>query len=116
MHIDNYKFGHIIIDNKAYANDILIYPDGRIKQNWQRAEGHELAIDDLADILTIKPDIFIMGTGYSGILKVLPETEKILKDNDIELKKAKTGRAVKLFNELFNKKNKEIMAGFHLTC
>ena len=116
MHIDKYNFGHIVIDGKEYTDDILIYPDGTVKQNWHRIEGHELAIDDLSDILVIRPNIFIIGTGYYGILKVLPETKQFLKENNIELYEERTGQAVKLFNQLFMQGKKKIMAGFHLTC
>lgn len=116
MHIDDYQFGSIIIDGKTYKKDLLIYPDSTIKTGWQRIEGHELAIDDLPDLLTIKPDIFIMGTGYYGVLKVLPETKEFFGDNNIELYIDKTGKAVELFNRFVLQKEKRLMAGFHLTC
>ncbi len=94
----------------------MIYPDGTTKQNWRRIAGHELTIEDLPDISAIKPDVFIMGTGYSGVLEVLPETKQFFKENNIELYEEKTPEAVKLFNEIFNTPDKKVMAGFHLTC
>jgi len=104
------------IDGKKYSRDLIIFPEGEIKENWQRIDGHELTFDDLEDITIIKPDLLIIGTGYSGILKVLPETEKFLGDINIEVQSLKTDEAVKLFNELKEKKEKRVMAGFHLTC
>jgi hypothetical protein len=116
MKIESYSFGHMTIDGKKYKSDLIIYPEGEIEDEWRRIEGHELVPEDLVDIAIIKPDVFIMGTGYSGILKIPPETKKFFEDNEIELQETKTKEATEIFNELIKNKEKRIMAGFHLTC
>lgn len=116
MHIDDYNFGHIVIDGKEYHTDILICPNKEIKTNWKRAEGHELSPEDLEGLDIDKPDIVIIGTGYSGLLRIKPETKKLLQEKNIELQEAKTREATQSFNELARLGDKKIMAGFHLTC
>ena len=27
MHIDNYSFGRIVINNKTYSSDVIVYPN-----------------------------------------------------------------------------------------
>jgi hypothetical protein len=116
MKIEFYNFGHMTIDGKKYKSDLIIYPEGEIEDGWRRIEGHELVPEDLVDIAITKPDIFIMGTGHSGILKIPPETKKFFEENEIEFQEARTKEATEIFNELIKNKEKRVMAGFHLTC
>ena len=114
MKIESYSFGKIKIDSKKYSADLIIYPD-RIKSSWWRKEGHLLQLEDLEDVLDEKPDVLIIGTGYSGLMKVPEETKNLIKKNDIKIYVARTTDAVKLFNEMQEEKRK-IIAALHLTC
>jgi hypothetical protein len=111
--IDSYEFGEIIIDGKSYTSDVIVYPD-RIDDKWWRKEGHKLAQDDIKDIVAAKPDVLIVGTGYSGFLEVLSRTKQVLETNGIQLVVANTRKAVQKYNEL--SKKKRVVAAFHLTC
>jgi len=75
--IDSYYFGHIIVDGKEYASDVIIFPD-RVKAGWWRIEGHALHIEDIEDVIGEKPEVLIIGTGYVGMIRVLSETEERL--------------------------------------
>jgi hypothetical protein len=61
------------------------------------------------------PEILIIGTGNSGMMRVFPETTKYLKEHNIQLIEAKTEDTCQKFNELADT-GKSIVAALHLTC
>ncbi|MFC1932941.1 MTH938/NDUFAF3 family protein [Chloroflexota bacterium] len=77
MHtIDSYRFGEIVINGKSYSSDIVISPD-RVRDNWCRKTGHELCLEDIAEVIAGNPEVLVVGTGASGLVKVLPEVERV---------------------------------------
>ncbi len=114
MKISDYSFGQIAIDGKTYTSDVIIATD-KVTDNWWRKQGHSLHIDDLKTIVNANPDMLIIGTGYYGRMDVPEKTREYLTQKGIEVRQAKTGEAVKLFNEL-QKECAHIVAAFHLTC
>jgi hypothetical protein len=113
MKIEHYSFGKIVIDGKTYTSDLIIYPD-RIDPSWWRKEGHLLQIDDLSDVLKENPDLIIIGTGYSGVMRVSEDVIKFLKSKKINVIIEKTSEAVITYNK--SPKTKKIIACLHLTC
>lgn len=113
MKIEHYSFGRIIIDDKTYTTDVIIYP-GRVDSSWWRKEGHYLQVVDLTDVINAKPEILIIGTGYSGVMQVPKETITHLESRGIEVHVARTEKAVEMFNKL--QKDKIVVAALHLTC
>ena len=111
--IEAYRFGRMQIDNGTYTADVLVFPD-RVKSDWWRLEGHKLSVEDLDEVLQAKPEILVVGTGYYGLLKVLPETAAHLQREGIQVIAEKTGDAYHTFNEL--SKAKRVVGAFHLTC
>ena len=114
MKIQNYRFGKMTIDNQAFTSDLLIGPD-KIHSNWRRQKGHALTMADIETLLEqIKPDIFIMGTGYFGRVKIDNAVKQQLAARQIELISARSDMAVQQYNTLYQRKR--VLAGFHLTC
>ena len=113
MKIDSYSFDRIVIDGKAYTSDVIIYP-GRIDASWWRKEGHLLQLADLTEALRAKPEVLIIGTGYSGVMRVPRETVDGIARQGIEVKAERTSKAVEEFNELQGKKI--VIAALHITC
>jgi len=111
--ISQYSFGSIIIDGRNYRSDVIIFP-GRINPSWWRKEGHYLRPEDLEEVAAAKPSVVVIGTGASGVMHVPAETVKWLEDRGIEVKVARTGEAVDIYNAL--KDNTEAVAALHLTC
>jgi hypothetical protein len=112
--IDSYDFGQIVIDGQRYTSDVIVFPD-RVKADWWRKESHRLHVEDVKDALEEKPNVLVVGTGYSGLVKVLPETEKYVRSRGVELIVQRTGEAYKTFNRLVQS-GKTVIAAFHLTC
>jgi hypothetical protein len=114
MKIEKYGFGSIIIDGRKYTKDVIVFHD-KVFSPWWRKEGHYLSVKDLEKVIDAAPNLIIIGTGVYGIMKVPEETLKKLKELDIQTITAKTGEAVKIYNEEI--KNKEnVIACLHLTC
>ena len=112
--IEKNEFGAIQIDGRRYTTDIIIYPDGRVSDNWWRKHGHRLTLADLEGLIAAKPEMIVIGSGVYG--RMLPETglEKALRKRGIELVMDITGKAITHFNHL--QSSHRIGGGFHLTC
>ncbi len=111
--IQSYQFGEIVIEGKKYTSDVIIFPH-RIDSNWWRKKGHELHPDDIQEIISEKPELLIVGTGDSGLMRVLPETSQHLAAHNIEFIVETTGKACQTYNKLCG--SKKVIAALHLTC
>ncbi len=114
MHIDSYKFGEIVIDGQTYKKDCLII-GGTVKPNWWRQEGHSLSVEDLREVIGVKPAILVVGCGASGMMDVPENTRQELKEFGIALEVYDTQQAIRRFNELA-KRGENVAAALHLTC
>jgi len=114
VRITTYKFGHIELDGKAYDRDLIITPEG-VCPNWWRKQGHSLAPEDLDRVISAKPEIVVIGQGYSSCMDVPDETIDFLKGQGVEVIVMDTTSAVAEFNRLFSE-GKRVVAAFHLTC
>ena len=113
MKIEHYSFGKITIEGKTYTSDVIIYPE-KVNASWWRKEGHNLQVVDLTDVINVNPQILVIGTGATGLMRVPKETISHLQSKGIEVHVARTGEAVEIFNKL--QKDKIVIAAFHLTC
>ncbi|MGM0366005.1 MAG: Mth938-like domain-containing protein [Actinomycetota bacterium] len=111
--IDSYSFGSINIDGKTYRSDVIVYPD-RVNPKWWRETGHLLKARDLLEVFDFKPEVLVIGTGASGLMKVAEELKKKLGDESIKYVIKRTFEAVKEFNNL--SQTKRTVGAFHITC
>ena len=111
--IESYEFGRIVVEGKKYATDVIIYPD-HVEDNWWREEGHSLSPVDLWAAVQAKPEVLVVGTGHSGLMRVPPETEKYLHEQGIRLIAKRTTEAVRIYNQLCQ--STRVVAALHLTC
>ena len=111
--IETYRFGHIEVDGKSYSKDVIIYP-GRVYCPWWREEGHELRIGDIKEALDEKPDLLVIGTGKSGIMKVPDTVKQQIEKRGIQLFAAPTDKSVDYYNR--HHISKKVIAALHLTC
>jgi hypothetical protein len=124
MLIESYEFGAMVINGKRYTSDVIVLPE-RVIDGWWRKEGHKVHVEDLEGILKQepKPEVLVLGTGYYGLVKILPEVQNTLESHGIELVAQPTKEAWQTFNKLLQKnalthksKEKVIVGAFHLTC
>ena len=111
--IESYDFGQITINGRKYSRDVIIF-SGNVKDKWWRREGHRLSLEDLKDVFEAEPEVLVIGTGYSGLMKVPQEVEDFVKSKDIELVVENTRQACQTYNRLCQ--SRKVVAAFHLTC
>ena len=111
--IDSYQFGQVVVNGKRYTSDIIIFPD-KVRDNWWRGMGHQLCLEDMTEVLTENPEVLIVGTGVSGLMKVLPEVEKTVIAQGTRLIAETTDKACHTYNELCQ--SQRVTAALHLTC
>ena len=114
MHIDEYEFGRMVVDGKAYRKDLILLPEG-VREDWWREEGHSLSETDLADVFAVKPDVLVIGTGAHGIMGVPPAVCRALEQAGIQAIIERTGEAVERYNALAAA-GARVAGAFHLTC
>jgi hypothetical protein len=114
--IDSYDFGVIVVKEKRYTSDLIVFPE-KVVDKWWRKEGHKIYVEDLKEIFSHAPppEVLVIGTGYYSLVKVMPEVEKALETRGIKLIVQPTGEAYKMFNMLL-KSNRFVAGAFHLTC
>lgn len=112
--IQDYTFGSIKINDRIFAKDLIVLPE-EIFPNWWRVEGHKLSLDDLKQIFHKNLDFLIIGTGYSGLMKVPENVVEELTKKGLKVFLLNSSRAVEKFNEL-SVQNKKTALAIHLTC
>lgn len=112
--VDEYDFGRIKVSGKTYFRDLIIFPD-EILPNWWRKEGHNLCIEDLEAVLKRKPEVLVIGNGYSGAMRVPKDVISKLENMGIKVIVKRTKDAVREYNKLV-KEGKRVAAALHLTC
>ena len=111
--IESYDFGQITINGRRYSHDVIIFPDS-VKDGWWRKEGHRLNLEDLKDVFEAEPEVLVIGTGYSALMKVPQEIKDYVKSKNIELVVENTRQACQTYNRLC--RARKVIATFHLTC
>mgnify|MGYP001054055640 CR=1 FL=1 len=111
--IDSYQFGLIVVSGQKYTSDVIIFPD-RVRDNWGRKTGHQLCLKDVAEVMTENPEVLVVGTGASGLVRVLPEVERGAETQGIKLIVEATDKACHTYNQLCH--SQSVVAALHITC
>lgn len=118
-HINNTKFGSVTIDDIKYGQVLIIGPKVVEREAKRLNElfgtTHKIGEWEVEELLKGKPEIVIIGTGQSGVLKVDKKVENEIKEKVNNLIIKKTPRAVAEYNKL-TKKGKLVNALIHTTC
>jgi hypothetical protein len=112
--IEEYTFGHMLINGQEYRRDLKIIKGG-VRKEWWREEDHRLDTGDILDVLSADPDVLVVGTGYSGNMRVEESLRSALQGRNIRLIAQKTVDAMKTFNDLLSE-GENVAGAFHLTC
>jgi hypothetical protein len=113
--IEQYREGSFMkIGSRRYHSDLKII-DGRVKRRWWRDQGHRLQTEDISDILDVKPEILVIGTGYAGNMRVPDAVRTAIESNNIDVITENTAEATDSFNRLYAE-GRHVAGAFHLTC
>lgn len=113
--IDSTAFGVMTIDGRTYTSDVIIFPDGRVRDGWWRKRGHVLSVDDILVLVDAAPKVIVAGTGTSGRMRPEAGLMDFLKERDILMIAEPNPRAVEIYNRKIAS-GVETGACFHLTC
>ena len=111
--VDSYRFGLVVINGKKYTSDVIIFPD-RVRSEWWRKIGHELCLEDVAEVLTEEPEVLIVGTGAYDLMRVLPEAKQGIEAQGIKLIVETTDKACHTYNHLC--RSQKVVAVLHISC
>ena len=88
--IENYTTGsHMTIAGKKYHQDLKII-QGQVTGNWWRIQGHSLDADDITDILSARPEVLVIGTGYAGQMRIPDAVRSVIENHEIKIIAKKT--------------------------
>ncbi len=114
MKIEEYAFGRIVIDGRAYTSDLIIYTD-QVDDSWWRNQSHRIDAEDISEVIDDRPELLIIGTGQNGMMDVPQETLSALAEKGITVLVEKTAEAVRLYNQAVAE-DRKVIAALHLTC
>ncbi len=111
IRFDRALFGSVMINGKAYGYDMVASWDGGI---LERQRSHSVTRSDMLGILQRNPEIVIVGTGHSSLMKVEKDAEVAAITKGVELIVEPTPKAIETFNKLAGKKKAIVV--LHVTC
>ena len=112
--INSTKFGSITVNGKTYYDDVIVTWDDEVKEIHLNIR-HLFGLPEFNQIASKKPDVLIIGTGDSGLLRVSEDIKRLCKERGIELTEMTSKGAIEKFNEIFNQ-GKKVVAFIHVTC
>jgi hypothetical protein len=110
--IDGAFFGSLLIDGRKYNNDVIVSWNGEIKD---RPSSHDFTNAEMDSILMNDPDVVVIGTGHSGMVKVAHDVDVSARLKGVELVVKPTVQAMQEYNK-FARLGKHVVAVLHATC
>jgi len=116
--VNDSRFCSIVIDNKKYSRDILVFPDGRVEPRqgglWMFSS-HAIRRKELERLLEGEPEVVIIGTGTSNKARLSAEAENWAKERKLKLTVLPSYEAIARLNELADQ-GRKVAAMIHITC
>lgn len=116
--IDSFNFGFIVVDDKQYAHDVVILPDGTVKERNSgkgRLGSHSIARNEIEALTRVQPDIILIGTGVQGMARLAHDAEFYLTEPDLNLTLLPSPQMVKKYNQ-YIEEGEKVAALIHVTC
>lgn len=112
-------FGSVYVDGKSYS-DILVVNDKVEPREREKLEqifgtSHMVVPAEVSKLTGGNPDVILIGSGQSGVLKVADEVKDQIEKGGAKLIVLETPEAIYKYNELV-KKGKKVNALIHVTC
>jgi hypothetical protein len=116
--IDSFNFGFIVVDDKQYSHDVVILPDGTVKERNPgkgRLGSHSIARSEVEALTRVQPDVILIGTGVHGMARLAHDAEFYLNEPDLNLTLLPSPQVVKKYNQHIDNGEK-VAALIHVTC
>lgn len=96
------------------GKDIILHGDQ--VSEWRERKGHLVTLEMLAPILSVNPDILVIGNGFDGKLTVPDElVSELVNERGMTVIVQKTPEACSIYNKIYDSGKKVAFAG-HATC
>jgi hypothetical protein len=111
------EFGKIVYNKKVYHHDIYVHPSGKVEVRRKELSevvyrtSHQVVAAEVDVLLQEDPDCIIIGTGFSGALRLTDGAREFLKEKGVLYIELVTPRAVQEYN---TRHNCSILV--HVTC
>jgi hypothetical protein len=115
--ITRLSWGRLDVEGHEPFKDAKLFPGGAREWDWgETGTGHIPGIQftDIEELLEQGATVLVLGKGFNGRLQVCPETLQSLKERGIPTHVLKTEEAVRMYNELREKRR--VGGLFHSTC
>ena len=114
--IESFSFGTIVVDGKKYHRDIILCPDGIVKQRkggiW-RFGSHSFKKEEIEELKGA--EIAVIGLGTSSKARLSEAARDYAQESSLELLLLPSHEAVSKLNQLIDE-GKRAAALFHITC
>jgi hypothetical protein len=97
--------------------DAKLFPGGSREWDWRETgTSHVPGIQpaDVQELIDRGATVVVLSSGMLNALRTRPETLRLLEANGVEWRVARTGEAVRLYNEL--RESRPVAALIHSTC
>ena len=116
--IDKTKFGSITVSGKKYEHDILIRLNGKVEKRKKKLSkevfgtSHIISLQEAAYVYEEGADRIIIGTGQSGMARLLDEAATFFQQKECEVELLPTPEAMRRWNDA----KSHAIGLFHVTC
>ena len=117
-HIDSSAFGSIVIEGTRYDHDVVIRSYGSVKKRKKKLSkavtgtSHLVSRKEAEHILCDDAKTVVVGTGWSGVLKLSAEAREFFESKGCEIVMNRTPIIVRHWNDLTG----NAVGLFHVTC
>ena len=116
--VDSFRFGSIEVGGKRYGCDVLLFPDGSVKERrggFGKFGSHTIRREEIDELVKANPEALIVGTGTNDKARVDPQVEACAGEANIHLLVAPSPQAINQLNQLIDE-GKRVSALIHITC
>ncbi len=116
--VNNFEFGSIVVDGKQYAYDVLVLPDGTVREreaSKAKFGSHDIKKGEVEQLAKARAEAIIVGTGTDAMAAVSRDAQAYAKEAKLNLVVLPSSEAIEKLNELADK-GKRVAALIHITC
>jgi len=116
--IDSFSFGSIVVDGKKYRRDLILFPDGTVKQRkgglWIFGD-HNIKKEEIEELFQAGAEVALVGIGTSSKARVSDAARKYVQEANLDLSILPSSEAVEKWNQMLDQ-GKKVAALIHITC
>ena len=116
--VNRFDFGSIVIDGKQYSYDVVVLPDGTVKEREAgkaKFGGHTIGKAEIEELAKMKPETLILGTGTDGMATLSEDGQAYAGKAKLNLVVLPSSQAIQKLNQLTGE-GKRVAALIHITC